>query len=449
MAHLEPLIVRLSLGALPRPMAHVLRHLARCERCREALGPGLDGEEASRPEASPASARYDEAFRRLEQSTAGATRAHAEKRARACRLLDSLLGEPAVRWGVIAAAPGYCSAVLAAVSLDRAEGALSSDPGLAQDLARLALHLLDRLQAEPPAEALLASLAVRAWTLLGHARALAYAPPASVDEAFATASRLLPSQLASDDEAELCERMARAMHLQGRPSEALALGRRAADLYAELGETGREIGALELLARVAIESGDLERALGPLAGALLLADAPDGPPRSLAGHAGRLRHRLAWTLVVLQRYREAAEVLAAAPVGAGSAGQGSGPYLLLATQLGACAGDLAAAEDHLRSTLHAGLDRGCVLPAMLAAVSLAAIYRSLDRPAELARLASHLARAESAGELAPESRHALGRLRQAIENGQVTLTLLVLTAESLRVADQAGLACVPGGGLTH
>lgn len=413
--NLSPTLLRLCLGALPRPVRELLRHLATCPRC----GISSYSEPAVAAVAAPADPAYDRAF-----APDRALRVAHLERCRAGRLatvVDDLLAGPPGGWKAAAAqAVDLFSPAGVRTVLARAEAVLDVDPRLALLRARLALSLLDDLEL---AEVVVEPLRVRVLTLLGVAHGRV-GEEAAAREAFRGAGLLLPDCLDSDDDATLLRCQAARLEREGRPSEALALLARAAWISGELGDAPAETSALRSAGLLYLQMGNVERAVQSLTWALFTAETAGG-----AATAGDLRHQLAWLLLAEDDVAAAREMF-----GEGAPDPRHFRQVPLLVRLLAHGSPARTDVVRLRRELAAAHGGGDAFQAAVAAILLARHYVRTGDCAQLEPLARYVAAAAEARQLAAPCRVALDRLALALREADVSIPMLIQAARSLRYA---------------
>ncbi len=176
-------------------------------------------------EASPArlpDRRYDSVFERAEAAGQGL----AVERREALGMLDELFQRPTEEWSDFPAERREARRPLFVVLLlEHATRVAGADPKTGEALARLAHVLTGWLDVATVPGLLRHELQVRAWILMGHARALRQEWQLA-DEAFAQASGLLSEATSPEAEgtaAQLRPRLAWTLKALGRHREALAV----------------------------------------------------------------------------------------------------------------------------------------------------------------------------------------------------------------------------------
>lgn len=419
--NVTPTLLRLCLGALPRPARDLLRHLAACPGCG-AMSMSNGEPPADEPEAdAPVEPAYDRAF----APDRALRHAHLERfrEQRLAGVVEDLLVQPPDRWRALASrevdlvSPPGIRAILA-----RVEEVLAIDPRLALMRARLALAILDDLEI---AEVVHEPLRARLLTLLGVIQGRLGEEEAA-RQAFIEASRLLPDCLDGDEDATLLRCRAALLEHQGRPSEALALLARAAWIAGELGDAATEISALRSGGLLYFQMGHTPQALGWMAWALFAAETSGA-----SATANDLRQQLAWLLLAEDDVAAAREMF-----GGSCPDRLDDPDITVLLQLLAKDSRTRAVLVRLRRELRAAHEQHDAFHTATAAILLARHYVRKEDRAQLPRLAPYVRAAAAARELAEPSRAALERLALALAESDVSMPILVQTAHALRYLDE-------------
>lgn len=298
---LESLI--LLLGSERRALA---RHLSECPTCRERLE-GLRSRKAEvvRPFEGQ-SKRYDAAFYRLEKLLEDQRFVFEQEKAEARVLLAELLRHPIPRRKImIRQNPRFQTWSLARLVIELSREECFQDPMLAEDLAWLALDLLDSLDTMRYGVERIEDLKARSWGVIGNARRVRSDFPAA-EEAFETASACLKQGTGDVVERAILFDLKASLRIeQRRLDEAMTLLRRALALFRSVGDrhrTGRTLISMERAHNIA---GNPAEGIPLLYQALELIDPDQEPRASLC-----LSHNLIEDLVDCGRYMEAQRMLA-------------------------------------------------------------------------------------------------------------------------------------------
>ncbi len=259
--------------SLTERQAGVLGHLLACPRCRKLARPiaGQLAQTAAGVAPAASAPELDRVWPRLARRWEAQAAAIAAERAAAGPLVDELLALPREQRSLaLRTEERFHTAAVVLTLLERGGQAAETQPDAAEELARLALTLLQRL---PPGAAA-RDLQSSGYTLVGQALQRR-GEVSSAELAFRTASDLLEEQ-DSFEAAVLARRLAGFRRAGKRVPEALALYQRAVTLFEECGEAATEPGA-----RRAGHALRRPRGLGARRGALLalvLAVEPRGRP---------------------------------------------------------------------------------------------------------------------------------------------------------------------------
>jgi tetratricopeptide (TPR) repeat protein len=244
--HPNDLFLRDAFGRsdLPADRRRVLLdHLGRCARCRERLRdllsplPGLAGKVRERLRGSSGPIDYgaalDRSFRRAETRRV----ALARERAAAPTLLARLLEQSPKRQELLLRNhPRFQSWALAELLLERsAEKAIESSRE-SEELARLALRVIERLDTDYYGSARLEDLRARSWARIGNAHRMR-SDPSGAERAFAAAAERLRRGTGDPLEKAAClELRSSLLRAQRRLPEATRTQERAISIYLEAGE---------------------------------------------------------------------------------------------------------------------------------------------------------------------------------------------------------------------
>jgi len=422
--HFNPVELRLCWEALPSPERQLADHLLGCEECRTALRLEIErnrseGEEES-PQASDAPgylAELEDVLNRSADAARAAVPQVVQEQAESAFLLDELWGLPPERWSDYFMAP--LPALFLFRVLDEAARVLSTDPGLADTLARLVRLSVLRESGGLPAGTVATGTLARGWAITGAARTRRE-QWAAADAAFEEASRELSRAPDLGVEAELCRFMADRYLRRNRLTEAYALLEHAARLSGAGGQAAEEIGELNELAQLLSRKGDLEEAVNVLARALFLAE-----DQGFKASAVQIRLQLTWSLRQLGRRHDA---LALTPLAVRLA-VGSAGHLVFQALAHIHRGDIAQAEGLLHPAAVAALLEGDAPLTALAVLNLVSLYVMEERSASLREMAPHVGLlAEAEAELAPHTRAALAALHDALRTESGSLGMLVHAA---------------------
>jgi tetratricopeptide (TPR) repeat protein len=265
------------LAGLPERAVPALLHLLSCDDCtlnavqslRQEGGYGLGVEEEEATD-------YGEMFQRLEEASPGLLRAFEERRRQTQSLLEDLLDVPvAERLRAVEREERFQEPHLAEVLLERSSNAQPREPRRSEELARLALAVMQGGAPKASTE-YAASLRVRAGCLLGNALRLLRRLD-EADVAFRQAAQGLMGPLDIPERALLAGLLGRLRLAQGRIDEALALCWRAGFLYGLEGDCHQQGIYLAWIGLIYLDHEEPNMALPPLTHARVAMDAADEP----------------------------------------------------------------------------------------------------------------------------------------------------------------------------
>jgi tetratricopeptide (TPR) repeat protein len=264
------------LAGLPERAVPALLHLLSCDDCtlnavqslRQEGGYGLGGEEEV--------VDYGEVFQQLEERTPGLLRAFEERSRQAQSLLADLLDVPMEeRLRTVEREERFQEPHLAEVLLERSSDAQPKEPRRSEELARLALAVMQGGAPKTSAE-YAASLRVRAGCLLGNALRLLRRLD-EADAAFRQAAQGLMGPMDIPERAQLTGLLGHLRLAQGRIDEALALCWRAGYLYGLDGDCHQQGVYLAWIGLIYLDHEEPDMALPPLTHARVAVDAADEP----------------------------------------------------------------------------------------------------------------------------------------------------------------------------
>jgi tetratricopeptide (TPR) repeat protein len=320
---------------------------------------------------------------------------------------------------------------LAELFLERSRETATRNPQGAEELARLALVLADRLSAALYGRDRIEDLRARAWSLVGNARRVR-SDLKGAAEAFRVArSHLSPDAADPRERAAILDREASLRRDERRFDEAVALLKDAIETFRGLGEKHLEGRSLVNLAVVHHHAGDLERAIVLLQEALPLLD-PEREPRVLLN----ARHNLAFYLAGAGRFEEA---LAAYREARPLYREFPEPWVenrrrWVRGRILRGLGRTAAAEKLLLKARDGFVDEGIPYDTALAALELATLYAEQERTADLKRLAGEMVPIFSSLSIHREALAALAVLKQAMEREEAGVEMVRAVAEFLERA---------------
>jgi tetratricopeptide (TPR) repeat protein len=406
-----------------------LLHLLLCQPCRERF------EEIGRrlmAQAVEAEGREEEAASPPPRPVSARQALEARERAEAPGLFVALLQMlPEDREPRLHVEERFRTWSLAELFLERSRETATRNPQGAEELARLALVLADRLSAALYGRDRIEDLRARGWSLMGNARRVR-SDLRGADEAFRAARlHLSPDNGDPRERAAILDREASLRRDQLRFDLAEALLEDAIETFRGLGEVHLWGRSLVNLADVHHNSGDLERALDLLREALPLLD-DEREPRVLLN----ARHNLADYLSKLGRFEEA---LAAYREARPLYREFPEPWVenrrrWVRGRILRGLGRTAAAEKLLLRARDGFVDEGIPYDTALAALELATLYAEQERTADLKRLAEEMVPIFSSLQIHREALAALAVLKQAMEREEAGVEMVRAVAEFLERA---------------
>jgi len=275
-------------GGLPEGESRVLqRHLFLCPVCEERLTALLPGSAAS-PHPAPSGRGYQSLIQRLlrDHHTEAAARRRQlveERRAAAGLWQEIEPHPPARRRSMTEEDARFRSWGLFELLLDRSRQALFEDPGRAEDLLRLTLHVAERLSPEEYGRGANEAARTRAWAWLGNDLRL-LGDFRQAELSFQTAELYFSrSWLDPLDEALLLELKAPLRRAQRRFDEALELLADAVAIYREVNEPHLQGRALMVKGLALQYKGDFEAAADDFRTSLFLLDGAREPRLLMTG----------------------------------------------------------------------------------------------------------------------------------------------------------------------
>jgi len=407
----------------------LIRHLLRCEPCRERLHRlALAGDAHAEIPGAP---DYGQAFDAASRSVRSQALALAGERRAAAVLFAELAAAPPGSQEDLLRAERFQTWGFFELLVDRAEETSLEDPARAQELASLALHVSASLSPRHYRRELVEDLRTRAWAHLGNARRLV-SDLAGAAEAFGAAGEHLRRGTGDPIErAILLDREASLERDLRRFGEARGSLERAVRIFLRNGENHRAGRSLVNLSLVHSYAGETEQSIETLSRALELID-PEQDPRTLLC----ARHNLAGYLAEAGRYEDALDLYRQALPLYGDFPdawtENRRQWLLGRIERGL--GRPGAGEQFLRAARDGFLAEGIPYDTALVSLDLALLYAEQGRTAELKELAAGMVPIFASRHIHREALAALGFLQQAIEAETATLDIVTSIADYLRRA---------------
>ncbi len=417
----------LLVSSLSPREARDVAHALDCPDCARALL-ALLAPPAGKPARGRAAAvDYSNLWRRVDERLRPLTDEVEAAQAEARRLLLALLvNGPAKQRELLAEQPKDHSLALVFALLETSYETAYEHPPRAENLARLALQAIERLDATRVKEPQRADLRGEAWTLLGHALSFQLRW-ADAEQAFLAAGREL-HDLDSIEAVGWLRLFGHLRRRQGRLGEALALLERAARLCEGVGAALEEATIVSETAELYAAAGDPGRAIALLARADLVSAGADEPNRHL-----RRRILVALLQVASGELWWGETLLAEVEQAARARGTTLPPSFALARAfIAAVRGDREGAERLLGDALREAQEQSAWLEAAVAAFHLAVLHAAAGRWPALAALADELRVLLAPGLLPPALRGLFVRLVTAASQGRGAMSYLLRLHRALR-----------------
>jgi tetratricopeptide (TPR) repeat protein len=436
--HPHDVVLQEFAASFPEDRRECLEHLIECLDCRNRLQEFLH----SRPSDLAAKViplqrqqvpgNYDLGLDRISRSLRHIQSAYEKERAEAPGLFSELSQHTLEKRALLARnSPRFHTWGLCELLLRRSEEQNFSSAATGENLALLALEVLDRLDPAYYGAEALEDLRARAWAYVANSRRVK-ADFRGAEEAFALAFASLKrgtSELM--DRAVLLDLQASLLRAQRRFGEALSTLRRAARIFVNLGEKHLAGQVLVKMSTVHNIAGDPERAIHFLYQALDLIDTARAPRLLLSA-----RHNLIAYLSESGRFMEAQKLLARTRPLYRQFLQPSVQNRLKWLE-GKIAGGLGQNE-HAESLLLAArggfLTEDAAYETALVSLDLAALYAEQGRTDELKRLAEEMMPIFSSRKIHREALAALAFWKHAVEAEKVGLDLVTKVASFLERA---------------
>lgn len=413
----------------------VLRHLTRCSRCRARLpalprGEAVSGERADGEEAAP---DYARALAASFAAVAEREALLARERREAPGLFVELMEEPADRRGsLVERDPRFRTWGLVELLVERSREMCTRVPARAEEMARLALKVLDHLDAGRYRAGLIEDLRARAWAHLGNALRVA-SDLQGAEQAFTTARGHLDRGTGDPIErAVFLDLLASLRRGQRQFQEAETSLRQALSIFRRAGDRLRAGRSLVKLSTVLNYAGRTEESIPVLREALELIDPEEDPRLLLCAwhnlifvHADAGRFEEAWEMYLQARplYRSFPDSWA----------QNRRKWARAKILRGL--GRPTSAELLFRSARDGFVTEGIPYDTALVSLELATLYAEQGRTADLKRLCEEMVAIFASRHIHREALAALAFLRQAAEAERATLEVVTRVAEYLRRAE--------------
>lgn len=437
-AHPHDLLLQEFAATLSEP-AEVLEHLIHCERCRHRLRPLLHQRPSALADRVVAGQRwfampahYEPALERACQILQGLQEAYGKERAEAGGLFSELMGQPAERRSLLVRnCPRFHSWGLCEVLLRRSgeQNFLNSTEG--ENLALLALEVLDNLDPGTYGEEAIEDLRARAWAYVANSRRVK-SDLRGAEEAFALAFATLRHGTGDPMErAVLYDLKASLLRAQRRFRESLRLLHRAIAIFREAGERHRAGRALVSMSTVHHMAGNPEEAVPLLYQALELIDPAREPRLVLAAW-----HNLIDDLAEVGQFMEAQKLLVKARPMYQQFPQPwpQNPRKWVEGKIARGLGQQARAEALFLEARDGFLLEGAAYDLALVSLELASLYAAQGRVAELKRVAEEMVPIFSSRQIHREALAALSFWKQAVDAERAGVDLVTGIAAFLKRA---------------
>jgi tetratricopeptide (TPR) repeat protein len=339
--------------------------------------------------------------------------------------------DPEERRGIVAGDRSYQTWGCFELLVERSRQTLPQEPRQAEELARLALDVAERLDAGVHGSRAVETAQARAWTHLANAlRVLADFRQA--EQAFDTAERHLSrSWLDPVDEARVLELKAAMRRAQGSYEEALELVDGAIALYGEVNEPHHQGRALMVKGLTLQYKGDLEAAADCFRTSLFLLDGMREPRLLVMSQCN-----LVGCLHDGGRSAEAAVLVPEAKALIAQVGTRSDLLRLswIEAKISGALGAWAAAEKAFRWIREELIRDGLAFDAALVSLDLATLYIRQGKTAEARSLAQEMLPVFQSRDIHREALAALIVFQRAAEMEQLTLGLVEEVAAYLEQA---------------
>jgi tetratricopeptide (TPR) repeat protein len=407
------------------------RHVFTCPSCEERL---LELLPAPRVKALPVMNSRGLAPRILEDKQPAAKQRldlTAERAAAAALWRELERHNPERRRALVAGDRSYQTWGCFELLIDRSWQTLPQEPRQAEELARLALEVAERLDAGVHGSRAVEAAQARAWTHLANTlRVLADFRQA--EQAFDTAERHMAlSWLDPIDEARILECKAPMRRAQGRYEEALELVDGAIALYREVSEPHHQGRALMVKGLTLQYKGDLEAAADCFRTSLFLLDGIREPRLVVMSQCN-----LVGCLHDGGHSAEAAVLVPEAKALIAQVGTRSDLLRLswIEAKISGALGAWAAAEQAFRWIREELIQDGLAFDAALVSLDLAALYIRQGKTAEARSLAQEMLPVFQSRDIHREALAALIVFQRAAEMEQLTLGLVEEVAAYLERA---------------
>ena len=411
------------------------RHLSTCAPCRSRLRGEVKGgiavlERLSRkgwPEEEPTD--FEGVFERLQTRALERIRKVEGERDLAPRLVAELSDRrPSEQRRMVEEDPRFHSAALVDLLLERCAVLNREEPAQAEEDARLALAIADRLGKEDCGQALANDLQARAWAYICNTRRILSDFPAA-EFAMAKAESLLEEGSGDPlERARILDLKASLLRSQRRFDFALATIDQVISIYRRIHEHHRQGRALISKAMILGYAGEQEQGIGLFFQALDLIDTRKEPRIALAA-----LNNLLVDLTELGRYPEAKALLPEIHQLLAKGTRADRLNVLWSeAKLDSGLGEMATAEAKLQRVRAEFVAEGIGYDAAIVSLDLAKIYLGQGRLSETRQLAAEMHDIFTSREIHREAMVALMFFQKAVEQERATVRLVEEVAGYLK-----------------
>lgn len=425
----------------PETMIQVGRHLSVCSTCRSRLRRLRGGQEVLQrlhieERAASAGEEYEALFERLTRKASDRVSIIAGEKARTPLLFHEIgeLPHEAQRLKLREDSRFHTAAMVEAL-LECVRAEWSEDPVHAEQNARLALEITERLDPGVYGQSLANDLRARTWSFIGNVRRI-HSDLRGAEEAFQAAESVLEEAGSGDplERARLLDLKASLRRAQRRLEEALELLDEAIEIYRKTHDRHLEGRALISQSMIHSYADAPAKAVPLLSRALEMIDSKEEPRLLFT-----ILNILSFNLIALGQYEQASQILPETHRTAREFGSLDDRFraLWIEALLDIGREHLAEAEPKLHAVREHFTQSGIGYNVALVSLDLAKIYLTQGRTAETKRLAAEMHPIFVSRDVQREAIAALLVFQQAAERENASLRLVDEVIRSVRRA-QAG-----------
>jgi tetratricopeptide (TPR) repeat protein len=419
-------------------------HLFNCASCRATVeegspkGPALLESlfKGMEPVENVETPRYDTAFSRTYSTLAERAEDHDRDRDRAPKLFLELMRHPVSRQrALLRRTWRFRTWAFAEHLLEKSRETWVDDPARAEDLAELALDVVEQLAASHYGPPLINDLRARAWSYIGNARRIG-SDLRLAEEAFDKANKFFrEGSKEPQEEARLLDLEASLRVSQGKFKEADRLIGRVLEAYRRTGDEHMVGRAMVSKARIPLAAGNPEESIPLLESALELID-PERDQRALFC----AQQNLLISLCQIERYEEAQALLPKVRETCARLDNELDRVRLRWSEgrIALGLGHLEEAEGLFVGVRDKLVELGISYDAALASLDLARVYWQLGRTGDMKTLATEMLPIFQSRDVQREALAAFIVFRDALQMEQeVTLQMMQEITAKLQQARQA------------